>query len=129
MSSHAPMHGATRLPSTPSRGRYFNSRPYARGDADKAAHERETDYFNSRPYARGDRALFNDSLHLHNFNSRPYARGDAGPPQLALKFCISIHAPTQGATAKDMRFQQIFCLTLTNHRALTATPYNLQGLS
>ena len=42
---------------------------------------------------------------------------------------ISIHAPTQGATAKDMRFQQIFCSSLTNHRALTATPYNLQGLS
>lgn len=42
---------------------------------------------------------------------------------------ISIHAPTQGATAKDMRFQQIFCSNLTNHRALTATPYNLQGLS
>ena len=42
---------------------------------------------------------------------------------------ISIHAPTQGATAKDMRFQQIFCSTLTNHRALIATPYNLQGLS
>lgn len=42
---------------------------------------------------------------------------------------ISIHAPTQGATAKDMRFQQIFCSNLTNHCALTATPYNLQGLS
>ena len=63
------------------------------------------------------------------FNSRPYARGDAGDCGRNALLQISIHAPTQGATAKDMRFQQIFCSTLTNHCALTATPYNLQGLS
>ena len=131
---------------------HFNSRPYARGDVLRGALRRNGFYFNSRPYARGDRNPDHQGAQGFYFNSRPYARGDGGGRvrlrrSLLFQFTplrkgrrnrvhrgraacrISIHALTQGATAKDMRFQQIFCSNLTNHRALTATPYNLQGLS
>ncbi len=59
-------------------------------------------YFNSRPYARGDPSVLyqvGTGKTKEHFNSRPYARGDidkwatvSGGP------AISIHAPTRGAT-------------------------------
>ena len=109
---------------------HFNSRPYARGDVLRGAQRRNGFYFNSRPYARGDgggRVRLRRSL---LFQFTPLRKGRRNRVHRGRAACrISIHALTQGATAKDMRFQQIFCSNLTNHRALTATPYNLQGLS
>ena len=108
ISIHAPTQGATWMNDRDAKKNKFQFTPLRKGRPFPPARRTSPINFNSRPYARGDRRPFcalEDAVH------------------------ISIHAPTQGATAKDMRFQQIFCSTLTNHRTLTATPYNLQGLS
>ena len=56
-------------------------------------------YFNSRPSARGDGVVKDGRIHQRDFNSRPSARGDGlpgvYPPGMTR---ISIHAPPRGAT-------------------------------
>ena len=55
ISTHAPTRGATGTGCTGrSDSRYFNSRPYARGDYGLKIAEDGIWDFNSRPYARGD---------------------------------------------------------------------------
>ena len=94
-----PLREGRRTPTAGSAGgRYFNSRPSARGDevADirhrnrdisihapprgatprLLVHQVQPPYFNSRPSARGDKGGRAWRLRPHNFNSRPSARGD-----------------------------------------------------
>ena len=79
ISIHAPPRGATPLcDGVAVGGKYFNSRPSARGDAGcVGADGRQPDDFNSRPSARGDHAAGSPSACSGHFNSRPSARGDA----------------------------------------------------
>ena len=100
ISIHAPTRGATRTTrSFLQSARYFNSRPYARGDPAPLAASWQRTFqftplregrrlgislglsylldFNSRPYARGDGCWKSESRIQRDFNSRPYARGDA----------------------------------------------------
>lgn len=56
--------------------------------------------FNTRPYKRSDRSL-TASFFLSAFSPRSYARSDAAVSSpSSVQTTISIHAPTQGATAK-----------------------------
>ena len=57
-------------------GKYFNSRPSARGDARHLVNARNGVHFNSRPSARGDTEILDSHKPEINFNSRPSARGD-----------------------------------------------------
>ena len=57
-------------------GRYFNSRPYVRGDMQRTNTVLFAVDFNSRPYVRGDRLTDPRAPILSDFNSRPYVRGD-----------------------------------------------------
>ena len=76
ISTHAPTRGATRRTQPALPGRYFNSRPYARGDMLCPSMPPAPSYFNSRPYARGDGAEM----------------------KAVTSAFISTHAPTRGAT-------------------------------
>ena len=57
-------------------------------------------YFNSRPSARGDDARHTGRNRPHHFNSRPSARGDNARASPYCERPISIHAPPRGATGR-----------------------------
>ena len=50
--------------------------------------------FNPRPYMRGDNIMGNSYSVQGGFNPRPYMRGDILDFAVAVRFCVSIHAPT-----------------------------------
>ena len=82
ISIHAPPRGATPLcDGVAVGGEYFNSRPSARGDAERPA----------------------DRPRRNHFNSRPSARGDAIDARARSGYAISIHAPPRGATLVNAR--------------------------
>ena len=140
ISIHAPPRGATgvyhmqnynykfqftpMLPTTTC-GKYFNSRPSARGDHEaslmladsfisihappRGATRRERpsghadNDFNSRPSARGDGRCRPAQSTTQHFNSRPSARGDRREMRKPHGGGISIHAPPRGATLHRYR--------------------------
>ena len=85
-------------------GRYFNSRPSARGDEKPQKTRKRHAHFNSRPSARGDRDARGQRHVRRYFNSRPSARGDAYARAIIRRMVrISIHAPPRGATVLPVR--------------------------
>ena len=87
----------------PTRLKYFNSRPSARGDAHSKVSNQARHHFNSRPSARGDDRAAADVRRSVYFNSRPSARGDSARTPGRSREPISIHAPPRGATGAMAR--------------------------
>ena len=100
ISIHAPPRGATRRTHNAGSPRLFQFTPLREGRRNSRKSRLMGRYFNSRPSARGDGVVKDGRIHQRDFNSRPSARGDGlpgvYPPGMTR---ISIHAPPRGATA------------------------------
>ena len=99
ISIHAPTRGAT-LPAQTAQNikADFNPRSYKRSDACSGTLRCTHSYFNPRSYKRSDVLCFY-CFHLFlNFNPRSYKRSDSICSIFSAIYCISIHAPTRGAT-------------------------------
>ena len=99
ISIHAPPRGATRRTHNAGSPRLFQFTPLREGRRNSRKSRLMGRYFNSRPSARGDGVVKDGRIHQRDFNSRPSARGDGlpgvYPPGMTR---ISIHAPPRGAT-------------------------------
>ena len=85
-------------------GKYFNSRPSARGDCREDTPPADRSYFNSRPSARGDTVWIVRLPGCSIFQFTPLREGRQIPVILAMSaIFISIHAPPRGATGDDRR--------------------------
>ena len=126
ISIHAPTRGATLHWHGPAvRSPYFNPRSYKRSDFYKYIIVRICLYFNPRSYKRSDSRLpcvgalnneFQSTLLQEerrsalvcgffwslNFNPRSYKRSDFRCNSILQVCLISIHAPTRGATSKNL---------------------------
>ena len=99
ISIHAPTRGATYLPVTVSGGNAISIHAPTRGATRNILHIVNSKEFQST-LPRGERpgARTLDTL-IKNFNPRSHEGSDfVGQLFVYLKYCISIHAPTRGAT-------------------------------
>ena len=118
-------------------GKYFNSRPSARGDARHLVNARNGVHFNSRPSARGDSSarIRSDWLILFQFTPlregrlyanalmafdiefqfTPLREGRLFPLLVKIGKQISIHAPPRGATCS-------FCARRSSENTFQFTP-------
>ena len=127
ISIHAPARGATHHPRQAVFAQHISIHAPTRGaTALELPLEALIPYFNSRPYARGDQ-LLGCGCGGSIFQFTPLREGRHEVRQPLPRADISIHAPTRGATAKDMRLKQIFCSILTNHPTPAGASCNLQG--
>ena len=77
---------------------YFNSRPSARGDAEKNIRKPLDNVFQFTPLREGRPDTSPSTERRRYFNSRPSARGDCSASLAESPSRISIHAPPRGAT-------------------------------
>ena len=100
ISIHAPPRGATRRTHNAGSPRLFQFTPLREGRRNSRKSRLMGRYFNSRPSARGDRCDFSP-FELCSISIHAPLRGATGCAQATKDSCfISIHAPPRGATAR-----------------------------
>ena len=102
LSIHAPTRGATK--DTASLDKLlatFNPRSYKRSDTQEVTLSEFNNAFNPRSYKRSDGGGSIVLLIIKSFNPRSYKRSDIFYVIFFIKFKLSIHAPTRGATRAD----------------------------
>ena len=132
---HAPTRGATcRLDLEWSLFLYFNPRSYKRSDYTAMWQVRYCQNFNPRSYKRSDEERWWQSPRLKTFNPRSYKRSDVMPATTVQRpdafnprsykrsdsvnlathvcSCLSIHAPTRGATRQLTSSEKKFYLSI-----------------
>jgi len=104
ISIHAPTRGATQLPPGSHPGiKHFNPRSHKGSDYDLFSGVLSSGNFNPRSHKGSDNYYRSLCLpHLY-FNPRSHKGSDQGEPSGQRKKVISIHAPTRGATKKDVQ--------------------------
>ena len=80
---------------------YFNPRSHERSDDFILTGQHSFHYFNPRSHERSDLCGISTTAYLCDFNPRSHERSDALNICLISLLCISIHAPTRGATDSD----------------------------
>ena len=98
ISIHAPTRGATLLYAFCYILRNFNPRSHERSDSFIRIRFPGLEYFNPRSHERSDQSACPCSRHSRNFNPRSHERSDKDLENYVNCICISIHAPTRGAT-------------------------------